>query len=98
MFWDTKALKEIDEINKKIEYLEKIKVIHDEKMTDLAFKIQLFLEKKPEGLTPEEKGRLAELEVKMAKLWSLLTETTPNGREKLSKLGRKFGGGVKGYN
>jgi len=37
-------------------------------------------------------GRVAELEVKMAKLWTMLTTVTPNGQEKLSKVGKRFGG------
>jgi len=37
-------------------------------------------------------GRVAELEVKMAKLWTMLTTVTPNGQEKLSKAGKRFGG------
>ena len=36
--------------------------------------------------------RIAELEIKIAKLWSMLTEVSPTGREKLSKFGRRFGG------
>lgn len=36
--------------------------------------------------------RVADLEVKMAKLWALLLETTPRGQDKLSKFGRRFGG------
>lgn len=37
-------------------------------------------------------GRVADLEVKMAKLWDLLTERTPRKQDKLSKFGRRFGG------
>lgn len=36
--------------------------------------------------------RLADLEVKMAKLWALLLETTPTGKDKLTKMGKFFGG------
>ena len=36
--------------------------------------------------------RIAELEIKIAKLWSLLIEVTPTGKERLSKFGRRFGG------
>jgi len=35
--------------------------------------------------------RIAELEVKIAKLWSMLTEISATGKEKLSKHGRRFG-------
>lgn len=37
-------------------------------------------------------ARVAELEVKMAKLWGMLTTVTPTGEEKLSKTGKRFGG------
>ncbi len=38
-------------------------------------------------------ARVAELELKMAKLWSLLLETSQaTGKEKLTKFGRRFGG------
>lgn len=38
--------------------------------------------------------RLAELEVKMSKLWSMLTEKTPTGQDKLNRFGRKFSRGL----
>lgn len=37
-------------------------------------------------------ARVADLEVKMSKLWSLLVEQTPRKQDKLSKYGRRFGG------
>lgn len=36
--------------------------------------------------------RIAELEVKIAKLWLLLTEQSQTGKDRLSKFGRRFGG------
>ena len=36
--------------------------------------------------------RIAELEIKMSKLWSMLTEISPTGKERLNKQGRMFGG------
>jgi len=36
--------------------------------------------------------RIAELEIKMAKLWSMLLEVSPSGKDKISKFGRRFGG------
>ena len=92
MFWDTKTLKELDDINQHIEFLEKIQKIHEDKMVKIAHDIDLLIARKPDYLSAEEKSRLADLEVKMAKLWSLLVETTPLGKEKLSKIGRRFGG------
>ena len=41
---------------------------------------------------PEYAARLADLEIKMAKLWSILIESTPAGKDKLSKYGKRFGG------
>jgi hypothetical protein len=43
-------------------------------------------------LPEKHEERIAELEVKMSKLWMLLTEVSPTGKERLSKYGRKFGG------
>jgi len=37
-------------------------------------------------------ARVAELEIKMSKLWELLLTTTPTGQEKLSRFGKRFGG------
>lgn len=95
MFWDTKALKEIDDINAHIDFLKKIQNEHDKKMIELIHNIDLLMARKPDYLSNEEKARLADLEVKMAKLWGLLIETTPLGKEKLSKFGRRFGGANK---
>lgn len=36
--------------------------------------------------------RLADCEVKLKKLWDLLTEKTPRGQDKLNKYGKMFGG------
>lgn len=41
--------------------------------------------------------RIAELEIKISKLWSMLTETTVTGKDKLSKFGRRFGGQSKTF-
>lgn len=86
MFWDTKNQKEIEDMR--------------ERILDLTVKIESLLIageelKSQRNLTKEEQSRLADLEVKMAKLWGLLLETTPNGKEKVSKFGRKFGGQVR---
>ncbi len=39
---------------------------------------------------PEVKERLAELEIKMTKLWSVLTKENAQGETKVSKLGRRL--------
>lgn len=44
---------------------------------------------------PEYASRIADLEIKMAKLWSALIEVTPQGKEKLTRYGKRFGGGLK---
>ena len=46
--------------------------------------------------TQELSNRIADLEVKMSKLWTLLTATTPNGTDRLTKYGKVFGGKSKG--
>lgn len=43
-------------------------------------------------LDPVEKSRLDELEMRLAKLWALLTETSNAGRPKLSSFGRSVRG------
>ena len=92
VFWETKTLKELDEINRRLNMLEIAKQRNDDKMIETALKIENLLKSKPDYLSAEEKQRLADLEVKMAKLWTLLIETTPLGKEKLSKFGKRFGG------
>jgi len=53
-------------------------------------KIDNLMFNKPNGLSVEENKRLADLEVKMSKLWTMLVEQTPTGKEKLNKFGRNF--------
>lgn len=50
------------------------------------------LEKSPNS---QLQARVADLEVKMSKLWSLLVEQTPRKQDKLSKYGRRFGGAAR---
>lgn len=83
MFWESKNDKEIESMR--------------ERILDLTVKIEALLIageelKQKQNLTKEENARLADLEVKMAKLWGILLETTPNGKEKASKFGKRFGG------
>lgn len=54
---------------------------------------ELKTERKPLEISAYE--RLADLEVKMSKLWALLVEERQPGRPKLSKFGRLFGGKAK---
>lgn len=54
-------------------------------------KIDMLLVTKPEIITPSEEKRLADLEVRMAKLWSVLLEETPSRKEpKITKFGKGF--------
>jgi len=59
-------------------------------MSDLRSKI----DQKPDRLEKDAYERIADLEVKMAKLWSLLTEQNQMGKDKLTKFGRRFGGAM----
>ena len=74
----------------KIELLKKeIEDIQD--ILDVVGNDLKFLKEKRE-LSNDLGARVAELELKMSKLWSMLLETTPTGKQKLSTFGRKFGG------
>ncbi len=53
-------------------------------------KIDVLLATKPNTVTPSEEKRLADLEVRMAKLWAILLEETPTGKEKITKFGKNF--------
>jgi hypothetical protein len=53
-------------------------------------KLRETLDKKP--LPDNFHDRLADLEVKVSKLWMMLTEKSPTGKDKLSRYGRMFGG------
>jgi hypothetical protein len=57
--------------------------------------IKAELEKKPNKLEKDVYERLADLEIKMSKLWSLLLETNQIGKEKLTKFGKLYGGKAK---
>lgn len=66
---------------------------YDALIATLNVKIAELEERLKKDQNPKDtQERLAELEVKMNKLWTLLTTTTPNGQDKLSKYGKMFGG------
>lgn len=44
---------------------------------------------------PEYAARIADLEIKMAKLWAVLIEVNSRNQEKLTKFGKRFGGAAK---
>ncbi len=79
----------------KIFYDEKELIRLREYVDSLTIQILQLQQKKPEN-TQELANRIADLEVKMSKLWSLLTEQTPQNKDKLSKYGKMFGGKSKG--
>jgi len=60
------------------------------KLTLLEAKLETLKDTKT--ISEQDKETLAELSIKMAKLWALLLEKTPNGKEKLSKTGKRYGG------
>lgn len=77
LFWKNK---EIKELRNEIEIL-------DGKIETLT----ALLDKKPDKIDKDTHERIAELEVKMAKLWSILLESDARGKDKATKLGRLFG-------
>ncbi len=50
------------------------------------------LKNTPKEVTKEYAERLADVEVKVAKLWTLLVEATPKGKDRLTSYGKVFGG------
>ncbi len=49
------------------------------------------IDKLEKEMLVSDKERLAELEIKMSKLWGMLVSYTPTKQEKLSKHGKAFG-------
>lgn len=78
---------------RRIKELEELRSSQDEQLYDLRKEIEkISQEKESKPLSKDNHERLAELEVKVAKLWGLLTEKDLRGKEKLSRMGRMFGG------
>jgi hypothetical protein len=42
------------------------------------------------SINDKDRERLVDLEVKMAKLWALLLETTPRNKDKLTRIGKMY--------
>ena len=80
---------EIDDIK---DILDKVPSVTQLHQVTGAIEKELEGLKKRKDISEDTLSRIADLEVKMAKLWALLVETTPMGKEKLSKFGRRFGG------
>lgn len=95
MFGNKKQEKEAQEFNFLIR--QNLKDIEDikHKLTIAEAKIEAIKDTKT--LSEGDKETLSDLTVKMAKLWGLLLETTPNGKVKASKFGRKLYGGKGGF-
>ncbi len=84
------GLEKIKELDNETEVLMKVNEKMERDINILTAQIRT-LESRKE-ISVDLGARIAELELKMSKLWSMLLETTPTGKEKLSKFGRKFGG------
>ncbi len=67
-------------------------IISDTKIMLEIANLRALIEKKPDKLEKDAYERIADLEIKMAKLWNALLETTPTGKTKLTRFGRMFGG------
>jgi len=66
----------------------------EKRISELTLKIEALLKGAPSSLTKEEKASLIDLETKLAKLYSMLIDvSSSNGKEKVTKLGRKIYGG-----
>lgn len=81
MFWD-KWKEEKQQLEK--DY-EEVLNVNQELLKQLE-------ELKKEKIPPKMEERVADLEIKLSKLWSMLIEYTPNNKEKLTKFGKRFGG------
>jgi len=84
MFWKKNNCEREKELNRIVDLIasQNLRILEIENKINL---IQL-------SPTAQFQDRLAEIEVKTAKLWSLLTEKTDRGKDRLSKYGRMFGG------
>lgn len=78
--------------DKKMILNDKRVIEHIEKLECNITDMEARLDRKPDKLEKDAYERIADLEVKMAKLWDALLTTTQTGRIKASKLGRRFGG------
>lgn len=66
---------------------------YDATMLQMNAKIAELEERLQRDKNPKDtQERLAEVEVKLSKLWALLTTQTPNGQDKLNRYGKMFGG------
>jgi len=83
--WNKKRKEEIENIKQD---LTNMRILLEQHTKEYA----MLLEKTPPSTT-EFANRIADLEVKMAKLWAVLVEIDKRGRDKPSQFARrKFGG------
>ena len=95
--FDKNLKKEIANLNSeknlmftKIEFMQDNIETMKQKLPILETKLETLKDTKT--LSEQDKETLADLSIKMAKLWGLLTEKTPLGKEKLTKTGKRYGG------
>lgn len=82
--WKEEMVLTLDSCLARIRDLEKDQIKNDARI--------LALDQRKE-ISADLGARIAELELKMSKLWNMLIEISPTtGKEKLTKFGRKFGG------
>lgn len=79
-------------IEEREEYQDMINSDLLEKLADLEKKYALFVANTPSS-TAEFSDRIADLEVKMAKLWAVLIKIDARGNENASKFARRTFGG-----
>ena len=77
---------------------DNLKMHFKKEMEDSLNALRIELEAKNKPIPRDAQDRIAELEIKMAKLWGLLLEQH-NGtkKDKLTKFGRMFGGAAKDH-
>ena len=80
------------QLNRKIEEYNKERAQMCDKLDNLEKKYALLLEKTPPS-TAEFADRVADLEVKMAKLWAVLIKIDARGNDAPSKFARRTFGG-----
>jgi len=91
MFWKNEKELKIEEDKIKLALL--MKDIESIKHTLSLLEAKLETLKETKTISESDKETLAELSIKMAKLWSLLLDKTPNGKEKINKTGKRLYGG-----
>jgi len=79
------------------ERIDNLKATMRVEMAEELQKIRIEMDARLKPMPAEYAERLAELEVKLAKLWGLLVKTSPTGQERLTKHGKMFGGSSRNF-